>query len=176
MRALGRSCGSRSRSQLTLSMPLPAVHVFSRCPFRPWTATMLDLSQLLSAQPSSEEAYSMTGLVPSHTTCTPCAAVAAGSDNPEDTEDSSAGACLGVRPYEMQRDLEDIPSLCSSSSGSQGAVASRYLRLPVGRQVRGVGRRTSRTIAHESCRKANCCCRWLSVAQPAQPANPAERR
>jgi hypothetical protein len=196
MRALGRSCGSRSRSQLTLSMLLPAVHVFSRCPFRPWTATMLNSYQLLSAQPSSE-AYSTIGLVPSHTTCTPCAAVAAGSDNPEDTEDSSAGACLGVRPYEMQRDLEDIPSLCSSSSGSQGAVASRYLRLPVGQQVRGVGRRTSRTIAHESCRKAvarlsctasaaccgsrrwmapNCCCRWLSVAQPAQPANPAERR
>ena len=158
---------------------------------------MLDSCQLLSAQLSSEEAYSTIRLVPSHTTCKPCAAVAASSANPKDTEDSSAGAYLGVRPYEMQRDLEDIPSLCSSSSGSKGAVASRYLRLPAGQQVRGVGRRTSRTIAHESCRKAvarlsctasaacygsqrwiapNCCCRWLSVAQPAQPANPAERR
>jgi hypothetical protein len=137
----------------------------------------------------------MTGLVPSHTTCKPCAAVAAGSADPVDAEDSSAGTCLSVSPYKMQRGLEDIPSPCPSSNGSQGAVASRYLMLS--QQVRGVGRRTSRSTAHEGCQKAvarlgctasaacwrsrrwmapGCCCRWLSVAQPAQPAIPTERR
>jgi hypothetical protein len=133
----------------------------------------------------------MTGLVPSHTTCKPCAAVAVGSADPEDTEDSSAGTCLGIRLYNMKRGLGDIPSPCSSSNGSQGAVASHYLRLS--QQVRGVGRRTSRSIAHKGCREAELhsvcsilavepmdgCCRRLSVAQPAQPAQPAipaERR
>jgi hypothetical protein len=65
----------------------------------------------------------MTRLVPPHTTCMPYAAVAAGSADPEDAEDSSAGACLRVRPCEMKRGLGDIPLSCSPSSGSQGAVA-----------------------------------------------------
>lgn len=38
MRAFGMSFGSRSRSQWVL---FAAVHVSSRCPFKPWTATML---------------------------------------------------------------------------------------------------------------------------------------
>lgn len=41
MRARGGSCESRSRSQWT---PLPAIHVFSQCPFRPWTETTLGVS------------------------------------------------------------------------------------------------------------------------------------
>jgi hypothetical protein len=163
MRALGRSCGSRSRSQLTLSAPLAAVHVFSRCPFRPWTATMLGWRQLLGGEGHGGTAHSTTASVPSHTTCKPCAAVAAGSADPEDVEYSSAGTYLSVRPYKMQRGLEDIPSPCSSSNGSQGAVASRYLMLR--QQVRGVGRRTSRSIAHEGCCKAELhgVCGMLSV-------------
>jgi len=38
MRALGMSAERRSRSQWTLFV---AVHVLSRCPFSPWTATIL---------------------------------------------------------------------------------------------------------------------------------------
>lgn len=38
MRAFGMSFGRRSRSQC---VPFAAVHVSSRCPFKPWTATML---------------------------------------------------------------------------------------------------------------------------------------
>jgi hypothetical protein len=42
MRALGMSVGRRSRSQCT---PLEAVHVLSRCPFKPCTATILRICE-----------------------------------------------------------------------------------------------------------------------------------
>jgi len=38
-RAFGMSAGRRSRSHW---VPFAAVHVLSRCPFKPWTATMLE--------------------------------------------------------------------------------------------------------------------------------------
>jgi hypothetical protein len=73
----------------------------------------------------------MVGLVPSATTCKPCATAAASSADAGDAEDveSSAGACPHVSAYGMEGCLQEAPLSCSSSSGSQEAVALRFLRV-----------------------------------------------
>jgi hypothetical protein len=73
----------------------------------------------------------MVGLVPSATTCKPCATTAAASVDTGDAEDveSSAGACPHISAYGTEGCLQEAPLSCSSSSGSQEAVASHFLRV-----------------------------------------------
>lgn len=100
-RTFGKSCGRRSRSQLT---PLPAVHVFPQCPLRPYTATMLESGQLCEGQIGGNT-YSTIGLVASHTTCRPWATAAAGSADDEVAE-GSVGVCLYVSACETKAACE----------------------------------------------------------------------
>jgi hypothetical protein len=70
----------------------------------------------------------MVGLLPSATTCKPCATTAAASADAGDAE-SSAGACLYVSAREAKGCLRDVPASCSSSSRYLRTVASRYFRV-----------------------------------------------
>jgi hypothetical protein len=184
MRAFGRSCGRRSRSQLT---PLLAVHVFSQCPLRPCTATMLESGQLCEGR-TGGKAYSTIGLVPSHTTCRPWTTVAAGSADDEVPENST-GVCLCISACETKAACETHFRLALLRAEAQ----EPFHRVDQGHQICGVERRTRSCIVRKGCpyglREAELhsgcgmlaveamvvpgrCCRWLLVAQPTQPSLP----